>query len=87
MNVEEIVKNRFASIVGVPVVEVDLAADLRNDYGIDSVKALKLISEVEVEFDVDFEQEEARRIETLNDLLALLGAKLAPSEVPADGRR
>ena len=86
MNVEELVKNRFAAIAGLPVAEIDPDADLRDRYGIDSVKALKLISEVEVEFDVDIEQEEARNIRTLADLLQMIDAK---RESPAvqDGRR
>jgi len=87
MNVEEIVKTRFAAIIGMPAAGIDMGADLRGVYGIDSVKALKLISEVEVEFDADFEQEEVRLIHTLDDLVALLNAKLAVSEVQADGRR
>ena len=86
MNVEEIVKNRFAAIVGLPVDEIDTDADLRDQYGIDSVKALKLISEVEVEFDVEIEQEEARKIRTLAHLLQMIDARL-DSPAVQDGRR
>ena len=87
MNVEAIVKSRFATIVGLPVQQIDFDADLRDQYGIDSVKALKLISEVEVEFDVDIEQDEARRVRTLNDLVGMINAKLAPSTVQSAGSR
>ena len=87
MNVEETVKNRFATIVGLPVQQIDLDADLRNVYGIDSVKALKLISEVEVEFDLDIEQDEVRSVQTLNDLVGLINAKLTPSTVQSAGSR
>jgi len=87
MNVEETVKSRFATIVGLPVQQIDFDADLRNEYGIDSVKALKLISEVEVEFDVDIEQDEARSVQTLNDLIGMINAKLTPPTGQSAGSR
>lgn len=69
------VYSRFAEIVGVSEDQVDPAASLFDSYHLDSVNALKLISSLEVEFDIDIEEEEIRRIRTLNDVIALIRAK------------
>jgi len=76
MNVEEIVVNRFVVIMKLPEHKPDLHASLVDVYGIDSLKALKLISDVEVEFDIDIEQDEARSIKTLSDVIELIRKKL-----------
>jgi len=72
---EGIVRSRFAEVIGVSIEEVRPDANLFEVYHLDSVRALKLISDVEVEFDIDIEQEEARQIRTLNDLIDLIRAK------------
>jgi acyl carrier protein len=69
------VSSRFAEIVGVSPDEVDPAANLVEKYHLDSVNALKLISQVEVEFDIDIAEKDAQRICTLNDVVALIEAK------------
>jgi acyl carrier protein len=76
-NVEEVVKERFAGIMNIPSETVDLDANLASEYGVDSLKALKLISQVEVEFDVDIEEQEAQEIRKLNDVIDLIKGKLA----------
>lgn len=76
-SVETTVCNCFAAIAAVPVANLEMDADLFEVYGLDSIRALKLISDIEVEFDIDIEQEEARQIRTLNDVLALIRAKSA----------
>jgi acyl carrier protein len=75
--VEEIVTHRFASIMKLTPQKLDLAASLASEYGVDSPKALKLISDVEVEFDIDIEEDEARQIKTLADVIKLIHAKLS----------
>jgi acyl carrier protein len=54
---------------------VDLNADIIDRYAIDSVKTLKLISEIEVDYDIDIADCEAKKIRTLNDVIALIKAK------------
>lgn len=77
MNVEEIVTNRFSEIMKLDPKTIDVNAALAAEYGVDSMRALKLISQVEVEFDVDIEEEEARTIKTLNDVISLIKGKLS----------
>jgi acyl carrier protein len=67
--------DRFAAIADTPTENLDLDAHLVEVYGLDSIRALKLISDIEVEFDIDIAQEEARQICTLNDVIALIHAK------------
>jgi acyl carrier protein len=75
MDVEEVVAGRFAEIMGLPREGVDLTADLQAQYGVTSIKALKLINDVEVTFDVDIEEDEARQIKTLHDVVRLINEK------------
>jgi len=74
-NVEEIVTQRFAEIMNLSAEELNLDADLFAEYGLTSVNALKLISQVEVEFDIDIDEDEARRIQKLNDVIDLIKSK------------
>lgn len=67
--------SRFSAISGIPVEELDGDKHLFDVYGLDSIRALKLISDMEVEFDIDIEQEEARSICTLNNVLELIRTK------------
>jgi acyl carrier protein len=76
-NIEDVVAGRFATIMEIPRSEVVLDEDLQARYGITSLNALKLLSEVEVEFDIDIEQEEARGIKTLGDVVSLVRQKIA----------
>jgi acyl carrier protein len=69
------VRSCFAEIVGVPLESVRADANVFEVYGLDSPRALKLISDVEVEFDIDIEEEEAQQIRTLNDVIRLIRAK------------
>lgn len=73
--VEETVRAHFAAMVDLPPEELDMQANLFEVYGLDSIRALKLISDVEVEFDIDIEQDEAREICTLGHVIALIREK------------
>jgi acyl carrier protein len=73
--IEQTVWSRFSTIAGIPVDELDGDQHLFEVYGLSSIKALKLISDIEVEFDIDIEQEEARSICTLNRVVELIRDK------------
>jgi len=75
-DVEEIVSRRFAEIMDLPMDKLDLEASLADEYAVTSVNALKLISEIEVEFDVDINEDEARKIQKLSDVIGLVRKKL-----------
>ncbi|MCG8422335.1 MAG: acyl carrier protein [Proteobacteria bacterium] len=55
---------------------VKLDVSLADEYGLESVKALKLISDIEVEYDIDIDEDEARELRTLGDVIALIESKL-----------
>jgi acyl carrier protein len=73
--IEQIVWSRFSTIAGVPLTGLEGDKHLFEVYGLDSIRALKLISDMEVEFDIDIEQEEARSICTLDDVVRLVRTK------------
>jgi acyl carrier protein len=77
LNVQETVIKRFTQIMNLPPQKLKLDADLVAEYGLNSLKALKLLSEVEVEFDIDIDQEDAREMRTLNDVIGLIEERMA----------
>jgi len=63
----------FAKLVGKKPKEIDFDANIFDDYGVDSVQAVKLLADVEVEYDIDIPEEKAQKIRTLNDLARVVG--------------
>ncbi len=72
MTIEEKIKSQFAPIAKVNEDEINMDANLFTQYGIDSLKAVKLISDVEVEFDIDIPDDTAQKICTLNDVISII---------------
>jgi acyl carrier protein len=73
--IEQTVWSRFSVIAGIPIDQLEGDKHLFEVYGLDSIQALKLISDMEVEFDIDIEQEEARAICTLDSVVELIRIK------------
>lgn len=63
------VKRIFSTIQKVPEDEIDLGANIFERYGVDSLRAVKLLSSLEVELDVEVPDEDVRNIKTLNDVI------------------
>ncbi len=72
MTVEEKVKSYFMDIANLGENEVDMNANLFSRYGIDSLKAIRLISDIEVEYDIDILDEVAQKICSLNDVVSII---------------
>lgn len=75
-NVEQIIKNLFAKIQKVPVDAIDFQADLFEVYGVDSLRAVKLLSSLEVELDIELPETEVGKLRTLADVAACAHAVL-----------
>jgi acyl carrier protein len=75
MEVEKKVKMYFKDIANIEDEEIKMEANLFDDYGLDSIKAVKIISDIEVEYDIDIDDEEAQAICTLNDVVNLIKSK------------
>ena len=60
---------------------LDMDARLDDAYGMDSLNALRLVSELEVALDVDIPEDELASIRSLNDVVRLC-ATHAKSETP-----
>ena len=71
MKVEEKVKSYFKDINKLDE-EVDMSANLFTHYGVDSLKAIRLISDIEVEYDIDIPNEVAQKICSLSDVVAVI---------------
>lgn len=57
--------------------KIDMDADLFKVYGLKSAKAVRLISDIEVEYDIDIDESEIKNICNLNQIVDLVKAKLS----------
>ena len=78
-NLEQIVKTLFAKIQKVPVDEVDVNADLFEVYGVDSLRAVKLLSSLEVELDIELPEDQVGKLRTLKDVINCASAVVEQS--------
>lgn len=58
----------FSSIQKIPQDQVDPQADIFQEYGVNSIRAVKLLSTLEVELDIEFPEEDMQEIRTLEDV-------------------
>ena len=77
MALEEKVRSQFASIAKMNENEIMMDANLFKQYGLDSLKAIKLISDIEVEYDIDIPDEVAQKICCLNDVVSIIKERTA----------
>lgn len=59
---------------------MDPEADIFEEYGVNSVRAVKLLSTLEVELDIEFPEQEMQGIRTLSDVHRLSEALLHTKE-------
>jgi ABC-type uncharacterized transport system substrate-binding protein/acyl carrier protein len=63
------VRGRFAAIMGLDPADIDMDAKLDDEYGLDSLQSLRLISEIEVQLGVGIPEEMLTKLRTLNDVV------------------
>lgn len=63
------VRARFAAIMRLKPAEIDMDARLDDEYGVDSLESLRLISEIEVQLGVGIPEEMLPEFRTLNDVV------------------
>ena len=63
------VRSRFAGIMKLDASALDMDARLDDTYGVDSLNALRLVSELEVALDCDIPEAELMKIKSLNDVV------------------
>lgn len=66
---EQLIKSLFAKIQKIPLEQVDMNADLFEVYGVDSLRAVKLLSTLEVEMEIELPDAQTGKLRTLNDVL------------------
>jgi len=63
------VRTRFAAIMKLDATTLDMDARLDDTYGVDSLNALRLVSELEIALDCDIPEAELMKLRTLNDVV------------------
>lgn len=67
--IREAVQARFAEIMKVDAGQLDMAARLDDAYGMTSMHAMRLLSELELELGIDIPESEYQSLLTLNDVV------------------
>lgn len=77
INIElfEKIKKMVSKELNVEESKVTLDTNFVDDLGADSLDAIELIMTVENEFDISISDEEAQTIQTVKDIVALIGSK------------
>ncbi|MFR9751485.1 acyl carrier protein [Nocardia sp. 004] len=88
MNVSDAVGERVLAMFsrGLHVVEIDMDTPLL-DYGLDSVRSVELVIELEREFDIAITDEEAAQLHTAREVIACVLAKTAHDRRAGAGAR
>ncbi len=73
---EAILRELLLTDVGEPKSKTDLNSPLRENF--DSVDIVSIVSQAERRFGIRFSQQELEKLATLQDLVGLIDAKLAP---------
>jgi acyl carrier protein len=76
-DIAALVRERFAEIMGLPAARIDMAANLYDRYGVDSLNSLRLIAELEMDLGVEIPEERLAGVLTLNDVVALCAERVA----------
>ena len=71
----EKIKKMVSKELNVEESKVTLDTNFVDDLGADSLDAIELIMTVENEFDISISDEEAQTIQTVKDIVALIGSK------------
>ncbi|MCF7926938.1 MAG: acyl carrier protein [Candidatus Izimaplasma sp.] len=66
------VKTIITEELGIDEDKIELNSDLSEDLGADSLDAIELIMEIEAEFDVEIDDNEAQNIKTVKDIVDYL---------------
>ena len=75
MSVEDKVKKIIAEKLGVEIEEVVPEASFVDDLGADSLDLVELIMSMEEEFDTDISDEDAEKIQTVQDAIKFVQAQ------------
>jgi acyl carrier protein len=75
MSVEDKVKKIIAEKLGVDLEEVVPEASFVDDLGADSLDLVELIMSMEEEFETDISDEEAEKIQTVQDAINFINAQ------------
>jgi acyl carrier protein len=67
--IREEVQRRFAQIMKIDAGALDLDARLDDAYGVTSMQAMRLLSELELELGIDVPESEYQTLLTLNDVV------------------
>lgn len=83
MNIEKIIRNKIREVVEIENAEYIMGdVDLR-DQGLDSLNAIELIVELEMEFDIEFDEDDllVECINTIDKIIALVRKYIEGNEV------
>lgn len=77
MNLDERVKNLVITQLGVDAEKVNINSSFIDDLGADSLDTVELVMAFEEEFDLEISDDEAQKMQTVNDVIEYLKDKVS----------
>lgn len=78
ITVEEKVKQVIAGELGISTDKIKPESRLRDDLGADSLDLAEIVIEIEDDYDIEISEEEAERVNTVQQAVDLISSKLCP---------
>lgn len=75
MDIDKEVRDILAKVAGTPADEIKPEMDLVGGLGIDSPKALQLLVSLEERFDIEIEDDDAAKLDSVDDILRYLESR------------
>ncbi len=77
MNLDERVKNLVITQLGVDAEKVNINSSFIDDLGADSLDTVELVMAFEEEFDLEISDDDAQKMQTVNDVIEYLKDKVS----------
>lgn len=77
MNLDERVKNLVITQLGVDAEKVNVNSSFIDDLGADSLDTVELVMAFEEEFDLEISDDDAQKMQTVNDVIEYLKDKVS----------
>lgn len=71
MNLEKEIKNIISSIIKIPENDIDINASLFDDYGMDSLRILEILAEVENKYSITIDPEKLMQMTNIAEIVKI----------------
>ena len=71
MNLEQEIKEIVSTIIQIPIVDIDMNASFFDDYGMDSLRALEILAEIENQYNIMIDPEKLMQMTSVAGIVEI----------------